>query len=54
MRHSNPGSKIEQVTPAAKRTQLKDGQLNLLQFIVSNVRGKKYHVEVILRRKQVR
>jgi hypothetical protein len=46
-----PGSKIEPVTLARKGTPLTDGKLNLIQFIVTNARGKKFQADVILRRK---
>ncbi|MGE5304790.1 MAG: hypothetical protein ACM3TN_15880 [Alphaproteobacteria bacterium] len=46
-----PGSKMEQVAPSVKGAQLSNGQLNLIQFIVTNDRGEKFQADVILRRK---
>jgi len=46
-----PGTKTDRVIPSAKGTQLVASRLRLIQFIVSNDKGDKFQVNVILRRK---
>ena len=46
-----PGTKVEHVVPAAKGIQLRDGRLNLLQFIVINDSGEEFRADAMLRRK---
>ena len=46
-----PGTKIDHVAPFGKGTQLVDGRLNLLQFVVTNDTGEKFQVDVMLHRK---
>jgi len=46
-----PGTKTDRVVPSAKGTQLSDGRLSLVQFIITNDGGEKFQVDVILRRK---
>jgi hypothetical protein len=45
------GSKVDQVVPSDKGTQLTDGRLNIIQFIVTDDTGEKFQADVILRRK---
>jgi hypothetical protein len=46
-----PGTKVDRVVPFGKGTQLSDGRLSLIQFIVTNDSGEKFQADVILRRK---
>ncbi len=46
-----PGTKTDRVVPSAKGTQLSDGRLSLVQYIVTNDGGEKFQVDVIFRRK---
>jgi hypothetical protein len=46
-----PGSKIDQATPSDKGTELVDGELNLIRYVVTNDDGKKFQVDVMLCRK---
>jgi hypothetical protein len=46
-----PGSKVDRVTPSGKGTQLSDGRLNIIQYIVTNDGGEKFQADVILLRK---
>ncbi len=46
-----PGSKVDQVASSVKGAQLSNGNLNLIQFIVTNDGGEKFQADVILRRK---
>ena len=46
-----PGSKVDKVTPSGKGTQLSDGKLSIIQFIVTNDAGQKFQADVMLRRK---
>jgi len=45
-----PGTKVDRVAPSGKGTQLSDGRLSLIQFIVTNDGGEKFQSDVILRR----
>jgi hypothetical protein len=46
-----PGTKVDQVAPSVKGTQLSNGKLNLIQFVVTNDGGEKFQADVIFRRK---
>lgn len=46
-----PGTQVDRVAPSGKGTQLSDGRLSLIQFIVTNDGGEKFQADVILRRK---
>jgi hypothetical protein len=46
-----PGSKLDSVKPSVKGTRMSDGDLNLIQFIVTKDDGEKFQTEVVLRRK---
>jgi hypothetical protein len=46
-----PGIKVDQVAPSVKGAQLSNGNLNLIQFIVTNDRGEEFQADVLLRRK---
>jgi len=46
-----PGSKVDKVAPSAKGTQLSDGRLSIIQYIVTNDAGKKFQADVMLHRK---
>jgi hypothetical protein len=46
-----PGSKFESVTPSLKGTRMSDGELHLIQFIVTRDDGEKSQTHVVLRRK---
>jgi hypothetical protein len=43
-----PGSSIDQALPAATGTKLIDGRLELIQFITTDDRGKKFRTDVLL------
>jgi hypothetical protein len=44
-----PGSKIDQVVPSDKGTEMSDGKLQIIQFFVTNNNGEKFQADVILR-----
>ena len=46
-----PGYKIDRVIPSEKGTQMVEGKLRLIQFVVSNTQGENIQAEVILRRR---
>ena len=46
-----PGSKLDNVVSSIKGTQMSDGKLNLIQFIVTKADGEKFQRDVVLRRK---
>jgi hypothetical protein len=46
-----PGSKVDQVTPSPKGTQLSDGRLTIIQYDVTAASGERFQSDVILRRK---
>ena len=46
-----PGSKVDKVTPSGKGTQVSDGRLSIIQFIVTDEGGQKFQADVMLRRK---
>lgn len=46
-----PGSKVEKITPSDKGTQLTDGRLTIIQFVVTNDGGQKFQADVMLCRR---
>ena len=46
-----PGSKIDQVDPSGKGTQMSGGSLRIIRFLVTKGDGEKNGADVILRRK---
>jgi len=46
-----PCAKIERAVPFPKGTQLSNGALSLIQFIVSDDRGEQFQTDVVLRRR---